>query len=397
MLDILSRQRDIILPPPNVLHERSSIGKSTILVNDENVEIHRFPNEIDHRLVAVDPITFRDRRPAGDRYRYDTITNGGIDRGTSVYKPAPDIDRGFPFSVLLDTAWFTGLEGHNDRIAEIIMKELGVSVVLIGPEFSAFEPTVIGAETDLRGIASLSTGISLAQSAEASASIYTTLKKDEPYLGLKDKVLDGGESRGAMIAQIRRAYLECFGSMSIASDLTDPNMHERAFQKFADTIRLIKWPVREVLGAAAVGVSHAANGELKYMNGTIPLDMRYVIGATVGTGPALFSGEESLGASYTSYDHPQHILNFKGSGAAHTEARKKSYVDHYNTTFKELRGCHLSLGYSSVLSYFIARSLELGEGFPDVGQVNPDWIKKIHAAKPSRYMKKQVKLENAAA
>lgn len=398
MLDTLTRQRDKVLPPPDVLHERSRIYIEPVVVNGMPLELPRFNTKIASELVSIDEVTFKDGSPAGDRFRFDTITDGGIDRGVSVFRPADHIRNDYPFSILMDTAWLTGLEGHNNRIAEILMKTLGVEVVLVGPEFSAFKPNSIGAEQHLGRIAAMSTGISLMQSAESSASIYSHLRTQEEYLGLKVNVYDVGESRAAMIAQLRRIYLECFGMASVASDLTDPNLSERAFMKFTESVKLLKWLPRELAGLASVSAHKLARGEIKHLHGTVPLDPRYLTGAIVGTGPALASGEEGLGAQYTDHSHPQFTLNFKGSGAAQTDIRRMKYAHHTNSTFKEVRGCHLSLGYSSVLSHVIARALSTGEAMLTSGtKLSHEQVVSIHKAKPARPLRRRVETEEVAA
>jgi len=190
---------------------------------------------------------------------------------------------------------------------------------------------------------------------------------------------------------------ERHGLRSVASDITDPQISEQALTNFKSAIELIRFPIRETPSALKVGVDRFMHGEFNTLKGTIPLGKRYLIGA-LNTAPALFSGEEGLGAGLTEHSHPQFILNFDRSLAAQTDIRERNYADHYNTTIMRRSGCHLSLGHSSVLAYGIARGIATGEMMRNYGtELTHEQVVSIHAAKPSKPLKRRVHVEKFVA
>lgn len=376
--ELIGRQREIILPTPDVLHDRSSIGIDMIAIEPDVLRpVHRFESQAaDIRLVEDRQIIVKDRldREIGVRHWNDVLTIDGVDRGVTTYVPHDECKSGYPFTLVMDTAWFTGLEGHNDMIAETFMKELGVSVVVIGPEFSAAEPRKIGAEMKLGRLAAISAGFSLMKSGEASAEIYSELLEAYPEYHLKSEVIGVGESRAAMIEQVRRLYMRLKGIETVHSDITDPSVNEQALRSGADVLDIARWPMRELMGSLAVGMARLKRGDLHREIGTVPIDHRYLIGAVVGTGPALLSGEEGMFADLTALSHPQHIVNFNLNSMAHTAQRQDRYALHYNSTEIELNGCHLGLGFPSVQRYVVDRSHAIGMAPAPV----LDWKKDIH-------------------
>lgn len=378
LLKHIGRQREIILPTPDVLHNRSSIAVNMIEIEPDILRpVHRFESQVvDTKHIADKQRRIEDRlgREVGIRYWDDVLTSDGIDRGVTTYVPHDEYKSGYPFSLVMDTAWFTGLEGHNDMIAETFMKELGVSVVVIGPEYSAAEPKTIGAEMNLGRLATMSAGFSLMKSAEASAEIYSEILAAHPKYDLKQSVIGAGESRAAMIEQARRLFMRLKGIETIHSDITDPAVNEQAMQDFGDVIKLLKFPGREIMGALAVAMARMKRGDLHREFGTVPLSARYLTGAVVGTGPALLSGEEGLFAALTPLSHPQHIVNFNQNSMADTVQRQERYTEHYNSTEIELNGCHLGLGFPSVQRYVVDRSHAIGMATSPI----IDWKKDIH-------------------
>ncbi len=364
MLSQLKRQREIILPTPDVLHDRAALWWEDVEIEHGNMQkLPHFQSWVDTVEPALDKrkiVTDHDKSVVGIRYWDDVRTADGVDRGVTTYVPSDEIRTGYPFSLVMDTAWFTGLEGHNDVIAETFMKELGVSVVVVGPEFTAAHPNAVGAETKLGRVAALCAGFSQMRSMEASAMIYEALQSSRPYYGLTKDVIGVGESRGAMGEQIRRAYMQLMGVTTVHSDITDPNVQNRALESWGDAYDLARWPVGEAMGSVAVGAALLRRGKLHRQIDTVPLSRRYLLGALLGTGPALLSGEEGLFADFTPLDHPQHITNFKNNKMAHTDSRREAYALHRNTTIHKLKGCHLGLAYPSIQERVIDRSTQIG-------------------------------------
>lgn len=384
MLGIITRQREIILPTPNVLHDRSKVTAldEEILVDpDRSVTLHHFKSQVeDEREVLRKYKQVKDRldRVVGERHWHDVLTIDGVDRGVTMYVPSDEIRSDYKFTVVMDTAWFTGLEGHNDMLAETFMKELGVSVMVIGPEFSADEPKKVGAATKLGKIAALSAGFSLMKSGEASAEIYDYMLRNYPEYNLQQDVIGAGESRGAMIEEIRRLYMMLKGINVLHSDLTDPNVSKQALQTMEDCLQTLQWPVVEGVGVLAVAAALAKKGVLHREIGTVPMNLRFMLGATLGMGPALLSGEEGMFADYTPLTHPQHIINSTRNNMAHVEQRQQNYKDHTNTTIIPLDICHLGLGFPSIQARVIDRSHEIGK-MQLVSSTDHELWKKIHA------------------
>jgi hypothetical protein len=374
----IGRQREIILPTPDVLHDRSSIGIDMIAIEPDVIRpVHRFESQvIDMKHVDDKERRIKDQlgREVGVRHWEDVLTSDGIDRGVTTYVPHDEYKSSYPFTLVMDTAWFTGLEGHNDMIAETFMKELGVSVVVIGPEYTAAEPKNIGAEMNLGRLATMSAGFSLMKSAEASAEIYSELLEAHPEYDLKRSVIGAGESRAAMIEQVRRLFMRLKGIETVHSDITDPAVNEQAMKDFGDVIKLLKFPGREIMGSLAVAMARMKRGDLHREFGTVPLNPRYLTGAVIGTGPALLSGEEGMFADLTPLSHPQHIVNFNHNSMADTARRQERYALHYNSTEIELNGCHLGLGFPSVQRYVVDRSHAIGMATAPI----IDWKKDIH-------------------
>lgn len=364
MFETLAQQREIILPSPNVLHNRSRIGSETVEIDPgRSAELHYFESDVirDESVARKrKEITDRLDRVVGERRWHDIVTSDGIDRGVTVYTPNDDIRSGYRFSIVMDTAWFTGLEGHNDMLAETFMKELGVGVVVIGPEFSAAEPQKVSGEMKLGNLAMMSAGFSLMKSGEASAKIYDYLQSEYPEYELMNEVVAAGESRGAMIEEIRRLYMSLLGINVVHSDLTDPNVSKRGLQNLEDVVDTLKWPIREGIGVTAVALALAKKGVLHREIGTVPVSKRYLVGATLGTGPAIISGEEGLFAGYTPLGHPQHIINSTQNTMAHVHERQQNYSEHFNTTIVPLDICHLGLGFPSIQARVIDRTHEIG-------------------------------------
>lgn len=364
VLKELYRQREAVLPTADVLHDRAALYWQDVEIGSGNMQrLPRFQGWVGDVETALDRrrlITDHDKHVVGVRYWDDIVTADGIDRGVTTYVPHDEIRSGYPFSLVMDTAWYTGLEGHNDKIAETFMKELGVSVVVVGPEFTAAHADEIGAEMKLGKLAAMCTGFSQMRSMEASAEIYETLRANKSYYGLESDVIGVGESRGAMGEQIRRLYMKLLGIDTVHSDITDPCVSKQALQSKGDVLELLQWPIREAMSAVAVGAALLRSGDLRRQIDTVPLTARYHLGALLGTGPALLSGEEGMFADYTPLDHPQHITNFKSNSMAHTDDRRSNYENHNNTTIVELGGCHLGLAYPSVQRRIINRSHEIG-------------------------------------
>lgn len=364
MLDLLKRPRDIILPTPDILRSRGEISTDVVEIEDRHFELlTRFDSlVVDSHEILDKRSDIKDEldRVVGTRYWYDVMTADGVDRGTTAYVPDESIASDYPFSLLIDLPYLTGLEGHNDRIAEIFMKELGITVVLVGPEFSAAEPKLIGAEMKLGKVACLSTATSVSKLGEASAFIYEHLQKEYPHLNLSSNVVGAGESRGAIIEEIRKLYLSLLGLNPLYSDITDPVISEQALTSAKNTLKLLRWPIREGLGALAVGAALFKKGDLHRELDTLPADVRQMIGALVGSGPALLSGEEGEFHNYTALVYPQHIVNFRSNTIADTNLRRNKYKHHSLTDIVELNGCHIGLGYPSVQRHVVDRAHGLG-------------------------------------
>ena len=365
MVNILrSRAREATLPGYETLYDRSCTGVTEITVDPNHIEmLHHFNNGVLAHEANYDltrPVFNRREQCVGMRYSHDFVMENGIDRSASVYVPVEELRSEYPFTIAMDTPWYTGLDGHNDRIAELLMKHLGVTIVLVGPEFSSRKPKNISAEQSLGRIARLSSTISLASAAEASVEILSLLKDEFPGYNINRNIVDVGESRGAMLGEVRHEYARARGFNPVGSEFTDPSASERGLTNFRDVAKTLLWLPKEAIGSMAVAAALHKTGDLHRQVGTVPIDKRMLIGATLGTGPAILSGEEGSFSAYTPLKHGQMFVQAARNGLSGNAQRKENFKNHHNTHWIDLDMCHLGLGFPSVIQHLIERLHSLG-------------------------------------
>ncbi|HEY0965131.1 MAG TPA: hypothetical protein VGE13_01500, partial [Candidatus Saccharimonadales bacterium] len=131
--------RDIVAPSHETLWQRAMQDVKNVKTYDDlpdGTEVPIFnPNLVRHEEVDGIRILHDSRGNAiGTRRVFESETDFGIDYTSMLYQPVgtPRHD----FYIDIDTPLSTGVEGLNDEVATRLVREIGVPVILKGPEFS---------------------------------------------------------------------------------------------------------------------------------------------------------------------------------------------------------------------------------------------------------------------
>ena len=346
---------DIILPAPKKLWVRGGAEMEWHELEDNRQElVPVFPITIESidLLLSAEPLTDNLERTIGHRYSYRIKTSDGIEREASVYIPVSIKQEAPDFTVLLDTAWFTTLDGHNDNVATTILSETGLPIISIGAEHSAvssssFNPVTLG-KTVLQ-----SATISLAKSAQSSQLIAATLAVE--IHKIPACYIKVGESRGAMISPAQAAYATRYDNEIPYIDITAPCVPVRLFEDDGDMLRLGQFPISEVMGAMAVGVETARKKITNRLLGTVSLNAHFGISNIVGQAPALASGEAGEFPKWMRRDSAIHIVTFGNDSVSRPEVWKKYYKDFPNAAIITLHGTHMTLAHPETLRHLVDR------------------------------------------
>lgn len=355
-MSVMETVRSAVAPRHEDLWQRAGATERFVEIEPGHIEVVPFFDaRIDRNRTAVaepQPVLDRLHRQIGEMYHYDVMLEDGVDRTARVYLPNDHGADDKPFMIHMDTPWFTSTKGHNNRIAEIFMQEIGAPVVVVGPEYSTTRGRLPYELARLAQTAMGSTGISLSRSAEGSMAIADYLAKEHD---LPRSVVKVGESRGAMLAMGERPYAEANDLEILYYDVTDPCVARRALQRPGDLLKIARWPAKEAIGSLAVAAALLPHGGLTHKIGTVSTNPNFLVAATVGVGPALLSGEAGEFPHRVPTDAGIHIVNFKNNSMADSRLWREKFEAHQNFELVELNGPHLGLAYPSVQRHVVER------------------------------------------
>lgn len=278
--------RNYAAPNPNMLFERAMKDEKTYpeLANGTEI-VPIFNPEV---RVTVEgnrePLYDRHGNAYGVKQLYLAETDYGIDYMNALYSPldGPAHD----FYIDIDTPLATGIHGLNDEVAARLLREVGVPVLLKGPEFSG------GKYTGLRGmgrVALASSNVSQSFSAETSMAISAEILALNPHVSPMAAVY--GKSRGAMIGGKKYPYAHDVGINIVHYRLIDPCVGKRALENVTDIMRYGAWPASDLLRSLPSFARFALEGNLRARARTVETSPAYVAGMVLGTVPSLLSGE----------------------------------------------------------------------------------------------------------
>lgn len=363
MKQLKSAVRNTIAPHHEALWQAAGATHDEIEINPGHYEIVPFFDTTVQSVSDPQADFLRNGRrdPIGTRFRHTVTTTTGAPREANVYIPAPDIDQQHPFMVHMDTAWFTGVEGHNDDVAKRFMKEIGAPVVLVGPEYSGKKDSIM----QLGATALGSLKVSQARLAQESMAIGAALA--DQY-GLATNVVKVGESRGAMLAQAQWPYAKMHGLDIVYMDITDPCLAKRILGSPQEVLSLARWPVNEGLSLANIGSKLVKDGSALRKLGTVSLNPHNLTGALLGTGRALFSGEAGGFPALVPHTVGVHMVSLKHNTMADHELWRQLYSNHPAFNQVVLRDAHLGLVDPSIPRHIIERIKKFGAEFLRVDQ-----------------------------
>ena len=221
----------------------------------------------------------------------------------------------------------------NDEVASRLTRELGVPVLLKGPEFSGDRP---GGVNRLAKVALTATNISQSFSAESSMEISAAIIDQEQ---LPRTAVVYGKSRGAMIGGKKYPYAEDRGISVVHYRLIDPCVGKRALTNPADVLRYGVWPVIDIAQSLPSFAKFALQGNLKTRAKTVETDVAYLTGMVVGTLPSLLSGESM------SDRIPLHkgvsLVHMSHNSIADTEEYLEQFKHHDNFDHHEVKDTHM--------------------------------------------------------
>jgi hypothetical protein len=295
------------------------------------------------RLLLHDPNTYE---PFGTRQRYETEIAFGETRheiepdarhtlhfNSALYLPMGEPRH--PYFIDIDTPLGTGIDDGslNCEVAERLMKELGVPVLLKGPESGAKQSKQIGS---LVSTALASLHISQSFTAELSMALTERIALDE---NLPPTAAVYGKSRGAMVGGKKHSYARERGVDVIHYRLVDPVAGRRALESPGDVLRYVTWPAVDMARSLPSFARFALEGNLRARLGTVETNPHYLIGMTVGTIPSLLSGEE-IGWRIP-IDKGISLMHMKGNPIADTPEYLVQFADHSNFDNHERHEAHM--------------------------------------------------------
>lgn len=378
-----------VAPEPEVLWERSGATVENRQVEpgrSENIPI--FPDSYIRRMEVVgDPVDIIDHgERTGVKVHYMIEMSTGITRNTVVYLPLPEIMEAARVAIHMDTPWFTGEEGHNDRIAATFMKETGQPVIMVGPENMEQHKSGLYIVKHLGEVATDASKVSLALAAQDSMQVASELAERHSLSRLFIQV---GESRAANMAAAKHPHAEGLDIQNVYYDITDPTIAENIRHDWRNLIRLPLFPISELANIAPVGVDMLLHGNLRKEKGTLPTRAQYMGAAILGTGPALFGGEAGEFPAYLPSDTPIHFSNFTRNPLAEHKKWRGKY-GHAQFAGVNLSAAHLGLAYSSVQRHVIERINRFLFEYECVGAIPENLhmidYRRVHLRDDQRYL-----------
>lgn len=379
--------RNLAAPSAETLYERAmqdqktynELPDGTKLVPIFNPEFTRFDQHNDVQLLSN-----KDGEAYASKRRYSIETSFGIDYTAVLYQPTDDPRHNFYIDI--DTAVCTGVNGLNDEVAARLVEEIGVPVILKGPEFSGESGAGLGR---LASVALAATNISQSFSAETSMAISAEIVDFE---NLPRRTVVYGKSRGAMVGGKKYPYAHDREIDVIHYRLIDPCVGRRALEGPADVLRYGIWPASDLMQSLPSFAKFALEGKLKARARTIETSPSYLTGMLLGAVPSLLSGET------TGDCIPLHkgvsLVHMANNPIADTADYLQQFSHHPNFDHHEVSDTHMG---GIVLPRNIRRTVrhlkDFGSAFDQAGgdEAQIDWtsvhnnpqkasITRIHAA-----------------
>jgi len=363
-----------IFPSPEELWDRGGADMKSVEVSSGryeevpffNLDMEMSPDgfgpAIDNRGIVV-----------GDYQAFAVKTSDGIDRTARLYLPN-NLHARSDENIHADTAWMTTITGHNDQAASTFVGKTGLPIVIVGAEHGTNQHAYPRELLRLAETLEQSKTISLAKSAQSSQLITSVIRNK---FGLSNQFIDTGESRGAMLASGQFPYAQIYGNEIIYTDITAPCIPEKLLAEQADLLRLARWPVAELVGSLALGLTLAKQKALKRKMGTVTLNPNFMLSNIVGIGPALASGEAGVFTKWAPDETAIYLSTFKNDTVSRPEVWRRLFANHRNVYFREHRsGTHMTLANDDVLSSKATRMnmvVDLRKQRPNRKLSDQDW------------------------
>ncbi len=362
--------RNIAAPTTDSLYKRAMKDEKTYSELADGTEIVPIFNPV-CRVNEIGPIqSLVDKygNAFGTKQVYEAETDFGIDYAAASYQPLGGSAHGFYIDI--DVPVCTGINGLNDEVAIRLTEELGVGVILKGPEFSAMRK--IGLRR-LASVALASTNISQSFSAENSMAISAEIVERE---GLPRKAVVYGKSRGAMIGGKKYPYAIDRDINIVHYRLIDPCIGQRAFENPADVLRFATWPASDMIQSIPSFAKFALEGKLRSRARTLEVSPAYLAGMVLGTVPSLLSGE-SMG-NRIPLNKGVSVMHMAGNPIADIDEYMQQFAQHANFDHHQIPDNHIG---GIVLPRNIRRSVrhlrDFGEEFEvaqgDEARIN--WVR----------------------
>ena len=395
MRDILNNIRQVGQSVCTTSEERwqqagADIEEVIIGNGQENISLPVFGSGVKSaELIGTPEIIERDVGQNCTIHHYEVITANDYLRHVKVIVPAKDLLEESVFTIHMDTPYLTGEEGHNERIALKLCEGTGQPVVMVGPEELPEYKSALYLVKNLGKLATDSSSISLAQSAEDSVAILDVMfeKMADQKIEMSRDVVVVGESRAAMMAGAKHRPAAKRDIRNRYYDLTDPCFPDGAFNSKMRLARSALFIPSELLHMVPVGINLASNGELCKEKKTIPTRAQYFGAAILGTAPALLNGEAGKFPGAIPLGTPVHMTSFRSNPVSYPDRWRELY-GHTSYAGVNLKGAHLGLGYSSVLNHEIERINKLVYARQNAGNFKYINYRHVHLLDDQRYLDK---------
>jgi hypothetical protein len=251
--------------------------------------------------------------------------------------------------VILTTAWFTSIKGHNTHTTLKLM-QMGYPVTLIGPEGGHFDPS-IGPIEKIKHLKQ----IELARTAH---NMHEILSHTQPRFDQDpENCVALGESRGAMVGKGFVASDRLHGRNVLYADFVAP-----CFAKEVSISQLIEY--RDQLPHELASLAHLAGKtslrRLIHYPSTLNVNPNALAHA-LATIPTLISGQAGNMARHTDQDQNMHITGFQGDHAGQIEEWEDIFSAHGGVRVARESGSHVTIANNQTLGKMVSRLSGLAE------------------------------------
>lgn len=325
--------QDIVAPSSEMLWQRAMKDVKSYDELPSGTEVPIFNPQITRHeeIDAIKVLHTAEGIAFGTRQVFETETSLGIDYTTRLYQPIGGAQHDFYIDV--DTPLSTGVDGLNDEVAQRLVKEIGVPVILKGPEFSAIKDNSI---RRLAKVAMAATNISQSFSAEVSMEISALIAESE---ALPSAAVVYGKSRAAMIGGKKYPYAIDRNINVVHYRLIDPCVGKRALAHPKDVLRYGLWPATDMARSLPSFARFALEGNLRQRIKTVERSPAYAIGMITGTIPSMLSGE-TMGDRVPLYKGVS-LVQMTNNPIADREDYLGQFSEHTNFDYHHIEGCHI--------------------------------------------------------